>query len=148
MMTSFDFRLISSFSNLTIFDRLTLSQADKKNKWRGFADFFNLDTPEFAKRMKIISFEEFVKQEGGADGSVPITESMRDNVMNSASHCDKRKASSSFCGHIEAFLNQTGFTPDFNSGKYCVVFDKDKYGAGTPSASSEESISKFCGVRI
>ena len=37
--------------------------------------------------------EEFVKREGGPNGRVPIPESMRVNVTNSAAHCDKRKKS-------------------------------------------------------
>ena len=67
--------------------------ADKENKQRGFADFYPLNSPEFAKRVKTISMEEFVKREGGPDGRVPIPEGMRNNVTNSAELCDKRKKS-------------------------------------------------------
>ena len=32
-------------------------RADTENIYRGYTDFFNLDTPEFAKRIKVISME-------------------------------------------------------------------------------------------
>lgn len=72
---------------------ILFQQADKENKHRGFADFFPLDTPEFAKRIKTITMEEFVKREGGPNGRVPVPEAMRANVENSAAYCDKRKKS-------------------------------------------------------
>jgi hypothetical protein len=61
--------------------------------FRGFADFFPLHTEEFGKRVNIISMEEFVKREGGADGHAPIPPATRDDVINSADHCDKREQS-------------------------------------------------------
>jgi hypothetical protein len=69
------------------------TQADAKNLFRGFADFFPLHTKEFQKRVKIISMEEFVRREGGPAGRVPIPEALREGVTNSAEHCDKRKES-------------------------------------------------------
>lgn len=113
---------------------------------RGFADFFNLEAPEFAKRLKTISMEEFIKREGGANGRVPIPEEMRENVMNSAHHCDKRKASKSFCGYIDDFLDEVGHVPDFGAKNHCVVFDQTKFGGKSLPVASEKSVEKFCGV--
>jgi hypothetical protein len=89
-----------------------------------------------------------VKQEGGPDGKVPIPEGIREDVMNSAEHCDKRKISPSFCGHIVDYLNQTGFSPEIEGSHHCLVFDEGKFGDGTISSNSEMSIANFCGVRM
>ena len=72
---------------------LHVTQADLENVHRGFADFFPLHTAQFQKRVKTISMEEFVRREGGPNGRVPIPESMREDVMNSVEHCDKRESS-------------------------------------------------------
>eukprot|EP00536_Pseudo-nitzschia_multiseries_P016290 jgi/Psemu1/247440/estExt_Genewise1.C_10660005 len=121
--------------------------ADNAHKQRGFADFFPLDTPEFAKRVKIISTAEFIKREGGIDGRLPVPEDMRDNVMNSAEVCVKRKKEKNFCGHIKDYLNEVGHTPKVSAGKSCIIFDDALY-TGKPSTDEvESSISSFCGER-
>ena len=69
------------------------SQADQKNRYRGFADMFPLKNPLLNKRLKMITMEEFVNREGGPQGQVPIPEHLRGKVHASADHCDKRKQS-------------------------------------------------------
>ena len=54
-----------------------LLQARKgdKRKGRNYYDFFNLtENKELLRRVPIITSEEFLKLEGGADGLVPLTE--------------------------------------------------------------------------
>lgn len=121
--------------------------ADKENKQRGFADFFPLGTPEFAKKVKTITTAEFIRREGGPNGRVPIPEGMRKNVKNSAEVCDKRKMSPHFCGHIADYLNEAGFVPDARAQDYCVVFDKNLYEGNPKTDDIEESIADFCGDR-
>ena len=65
----------------------------------GFADFFPLNTPEFQKRVKMISMDEFVRREGGPDGRLTIPDAMKEKVQHSAKHCDKMKKST--CHDIE-----------------------------------------------
>jgi len=121
--------------------------ADKGNKHRGFADFFPLGTPEFAKKVKIISSAEFVKREGGPDGRLPIPEGMRENVMNSAEVCEKRKKSKNFCDHIKNYLNEVGHVPDVGASSGCIIFDNDLYVGSPKTGESESSIKSFCGDR-
>eukprot|EP00537_Pseudo-nitzschia_pungens_P010966 CAMPEP_0172397068 /NCGR_PEP_ID=MMETSP1061-20121228/28798_1 /TAXON_ID=37318 /ORGANISM="Pseudo-nitzschia pungens, Strain cf. pungens" /LENGTH=1135 /DNA_ID=CAMNT_0013129133 /DNA_START=138 /DNA_END=3545 /DNA_ORIENTATION=+ len=121
--------------------------ADTAHKERGFADFFPLGTPEFAKRVKIISTAEFIKREGGIDGRLAIPEDMRDNVMNSAEVCVKRKKAKNFCDHIKHYLEDVGHTPEVGAGNDCIIFDKDLYDGQSTSDEVDNSISSFCGER-
>ncbi|KAL3920089.1 MAG: hypothetical protein SGILL_003436 [Bacillariaceae sp.] len=121
--------------------------ADKENKQRGFADFYPLDTPEFAKRVKTITTEEFIKREGGPEGRVPIPAESRENVANSAEFCDKRKKSKHFCGHIKEYLDNAGTVPDARAQDYCIVFDKDLYEGQPKTDDIESNIASFCGSR-
>ena len=66
-------------------------QKDKNSKHRGFADFFPLDTAEFQKRLKVITMEEFIKREGGADGQLPIPSDKVDAVTAASKQCDRKE---------------------------------------------------------
>jgi hypothetical protein len=121
--------------------------ADKGHKQRGFADFFPLGTPEFAKKVKIISTAEFIKREGGPDGRLPIPEEMRENVMHSAEVCEKRKKAKNFCDHIKNYLNEVGYVPDVGASNGCIIFDKDLYVGNSTTGETESSIKYFCGDR-
>lgn len=92
--------------------------------------------------------EEFVEREGGPDGQVPIPEKMREDVMRSANHCDKRKSSESFCGFIDDFLDEVGHIPDFGAKNHCVIFDETKFEGKSLPVESEKSVVKFCGVSL
>jgi GDP-fucose protein O-fucosyltransferase len=120
--------------------------ADKENKQRGFADFFPLDTPEFAKKVKTITTAEFIRREGGPHGRFPVPEHMRKNVTNSAEVCDKRAKSRSYCGHIADYLNNA-YVPDARAADYCIVFDADLHAGKPKTDKIEESIVNFCGER-
>ena len=120
--------------------------ADKGNKQRGFADFFPLGTPEFAKKVKTISTAEFIKREGGPGGRVPIPVEMIENVTNSALVCEHRKKSKNFCDHLTGYLNSAGYVPDINSDS-CIIFDNDLYAGNSKTNQTESSISSFCGSR-
>ena len=121
-------------------------KADTKNIHRGFADFFDLSTPEFAKRLNTISMEDFIKMEGGEHGRLTIPEEMRVNVTNSAHHCDKRKLSEAYCGYIEEYLETVGYVPQMSAKNNCAVFDVDKFNGRELSSDHEENVAKFCGV--
>jgi len=116
------------------------------NKFRGFADFFPLQDPEFAKRAKVISMEEFIKRVGGPNGRVPIPPEMVENVTASASHCDKLAKSQSFCGHIDDYLVKKGFAPNIRAQDGCLVFDQDKYEGKNITATNRAKIDHLCGV--
>eukprot|EP00538_Stauroneis_constricta_P012709 CAMPEP_0119555404 /NCGR_PEP_ID=MMETSP1352-20130426/7633_1 /TAXON_ID=265584 /ORGANISM="Stauroneis constricta, Strain CCMP1120" /LENGTH=1158 /DNA_ID=CAMNT_0007602161 /DNA_START=358 /DNA_END=3834 /DNA_ORIENTATION=+ len=121
--------------------------ADLEHIHRGFADFFPLHTAEFQKRVKVISMEEFVKQEGGPDGIAPIPDAMRENVMHSVKHCDKRKASYSSCMNLADYLNTVGHVPDARAKDYCFIFDEDVAKGSAITPENEAKVSDFCGAR-
>jgi len=123
--------------------------ADKVNKERGFADFFPLGTPEFAKKVKLISTKEFIEREGGPNGRLPVPEEMRENVTASADTCGKMKKFKSFCDNIGHYLEKVGHSPNIGAANGCIVFDRDAY-AGNGLGRTEESdssIKSFCGHR-
>ena len=120
--------------------------ADKVNAFRGFADFFPLTDTEFSKRVKIITTEEFIELEGGSDGRVPVPAAMLENVIASASHCDKRAKSKSFCGHIDDYLKEVGYSPETRAQDGCFIFDKDIYESGNISSQNIPLIAELCGV--
>ena len=91
--------------------------------------------------------EDFVKMEGGEHGRLPIPEESRQNVTNSAPHCDKRKKSEAYCGYIDDYLATAGYVPEMSAKNNCAVFDVDKFNGRELSSASEESVTKFCGVR-
>jgi len=121
--------------------------ADTGHKERGFADFFPLGTPEFAKKVKTISTAEFIKLEGGPSGRVPIPEGMKEDVLNSAEVCTKRKKNKNFCDNIKKYLNQVGHSLDVGAADGCIIFDKDLYVGNPFNDEIEKSISSFCGER-
>ncbi len=82
-----------SFHSLILEYMLYFKKHDAKEKHKGFADFYNLQSKEFQDRVKIISMEEFIKREGGEDGQFTIDDDMRDDVMATAKECDRRKKS-------------------------------------------------------
>ena len=90
------------------------AQHDKGKRHRGFADFFPLHAAEFQKRVPIITMEEFLKREGGADGRLPIPEANRDVVLNAASHCEKREKS-------ESLFSYMSFLPSFLGRSMCAL---------------------------
>ena len=64
-----------------------------KPRHKGFADFIPIESAYFQKRLPVISFEDFIKKEGGVDGQFPIPDSIRESVQRAADACDKRAKS-------------------------------------------------------
>lgn len=126
---------------------LYLLHHDKGKRQRGFADFFPLQTAEFQKRLTIISFEEFIRREGGKDGRVPIPEDKRLAVTSAAQSCENRKKSEKSCEAVDEYLVSAGHVPSFRAQDYCVVFDKDVYEGKQISPAHNESYHGFCGNR-
>ncbi|GKY92977.1 hypothetical protein MPSEU_000266300 [Mayamaea pseudoterrestris] len=130
---------------------LYLLHHDKEEKHRGFADFYPLDAPEFIKRVKVISMEQFLQIEGGADGLVPIPNEQRTAIMNAADHCDHRKASESYCGPIWEFLESGTLahvhSPNISSEESCMVFDEATYAGERPTPDIQTYVDTVCGEK-
>ena len=90
--------------------------------------------------------EEFIAREGGPNGRATVPSDMLKNVTGSKVHCDKRQASSAFCGHISDYLAAVGFTPEIGAAHSCVVFDEKLYQGKLTLQDKYDSISRFCGV--
>lgn len=125
---------------------LYLMNKDKKEKHKGFGDFFPLHTDAFEKHVKVITMEEFLKLEGGHDGQFPIPEEDREDVLRTALECDKRAKSDIACDHILNYLEAAAFVPQFNSSS-CIVFDEDKFETGHVSQENEKLAKEFCAPR-
>jgi hypothetical protein len=129
---------------------LYLLNHDDKAKHKGFADFYPLDTPEFQKRVKVISMKEFLEKEGTPNGLIPIPAEQREAVMSAADFCDHRKMSNSFCGPVWDFL-ESGVpnihSPDVSSEETCFLFDKATYNGQYPTPEIQENIQTICGEK-
>ena len=90
-----------------------------KPRHKGFADFIPIESGYFQKRLPVISFEDFIKKEGGPGGQFPIPESLRDRVLKSAGACDKRAKSETNLIYIFCFRS-CEITILLSYRRYCV----------------------------
>lgn len=60
----------------------------------GFEDFYTFGE-EFQKRVPVITFVEFVKREGGADGILKLNEQESKRMLQVATYCENRRKSES-----------------------------------------------------
>lgn len=119
-----------------------------KHKTRSFADFFPLHTPEFQKRLKIITMPEFLKKEGGPHGLVPLPKGENaTTIMNAAEHCEVRAKSERSCFTLNGFLESSAYNPGFRAEDGCVVFDVHAYKEQIMDEESVQSARHFCGKR-
>jgi hypothetical protein len=123
----------------------------KKNKeghaHHGFGDFFPLDKSEFQRVVPVITMEEFLKREGGADGRVPIPENNRTAVIAAAGLCEDRRKGEHSCFTVFDYLSEVGYKPTFRAEDSCLIFDQDVYGGKPISPVSLASTKDFCGAR-
>jgi hypothetical protein len=107
---------------------LYLLHHDTASRYRGFADFFPLDTPTFQQQVKVISFTEFLQREQhspvlGPNDHTPSYETL----LASADHCDKRKNSPTSCQPVLDYLRRVGYTPEISAANTCLILDEDMY---------------------
>lgn len=123
---------------------LYLLQNDAASRHRGFADFFPLTTAEFQKRVRVISFEEFLRRE--KDGALaPADEDELQSVTAAADHCDKREQSTANCKPVFEYLNRIGHTPEISALHTCLVFDENKYNDQDVQPDVQDYIRTVCG---
>jgi len=123
---------------------LYLLAADTKDKHRGFGDFFPLKTPEFYKRVPILTMEEFIQLEGtNDDGQFPIPEDTREKVIKSSKACDKRAKSEIACNPVFDYLRSAGLVSPFKP-ETCLIFDKNSFEGQSVSNETQEQIKHFC----
>mmetsp|Transcript_12316 Transcript_12316/g.17538 ORF Transcript_12316/g.17538 Transcript_12316/m.17538 type:complete len:406 (+) Transcript_12316:581-1798(+) len=123
-----------------------LLTSDKKDKHRGFADFYPLFTSTFQENgVPVISMEEFIKREGhrSTGGHFPVPDEDLDDVVRSAKECEKRKKSNIDCDHIFNYLRSAGHTMQWTK-KDCIVFDEDKFQGRSMSGINRKRVETFC----
>lgn len=124
-----------------------LLHADKKNMYRGVTDFYNLDSELLKKRLKIMSFKEFIEKEGGPNGRLPIPEHLIEGVLAASERCDNERNSTKTCLPIWQYLKEVGHLPNVRSRDACVVFDHDFYNDIEISDALEEKVLDITGFR-
>ena len=76
-------------------------RGDKRNGRRQYTDYYNLtDNMEFMRHVPIITAEEFLQLEGGADGVIPLTgynTTWTTHLQTVSKSCEERKKSDVFC---------------------------------------------------
>jgi len=122
---------------------LYLLSADKK-KERGFADFFPLHSPEFLKKVSIISTEEFIEREGKENGRFPVPVELQFKVNNAKKECFPMKKADNSCFAVHEYFENVGNAADI-SNKRCLIFDVEKFNGSSPSDENQKKIDSFCG---
>jgi len=125
---------------------LYLLNKDTASRHRGFGDFFPLKNPHFP--VKIMNMEDFLKLPAQQELLSKLNNTAREDVVNAAEHCDKRKASKSNCAAIYAYLGESGHNPEFSSVHHCIIFDTDAYLDSTsPSEEGKTLAESVCGEK-
>jgi GDP-fucose protein O-fucosyltransferase len=128
---------------------LYLLHHDSTDRHRGFADFFPIHTAAFQKRVKVISFLEFLKKERNDPVlGLPVTINYN-SILPSADHCDKRKNSANSCQPVLDYLQTVGYTPEISAAGSCIIFDEQMYenANATLAAAIQDYIHTVCGEK-
>lgn len=120
---------------------------DEKNKYRGVTDFLSIMTPKAQKRVKVITFKEFIEIEGGPSGRLPIPEHLIEGVLGASEICDDEKHSFNPCLPVVQYLKEVGHLPNVRSRDACVVFDHDFFHDIEISDALEEKVLDITGFR-
>lgn len=113
---------------------------------KSFGNFFPLSHPEFAKRLRVITMEEFL-QEKGKD-LVGLTDEQLESLKPASQMCLHKTGSEINCALINEHLRKAGFQPQMDAQKQCLIFDLDYFKTGNPvSKELREKVTRFCGER-
>jgi GDP-fucose protein O-fucosyltransferase len=123
---------------------LYLLHHDAAARHRGFADFFPLHTAEFQKRVRVISFEEFLERE--KDGPLaPANAQELEALTAAADHCDKREKSVANCKPVFEYLKNVGFSPEISAVHTCLIFDENQYNGEDIPLDVQDHLHTVCG---
>lgn len=124
---------------------LYLLKHDKAQKYKGFGDFFPIETEHFQQRLPVISFAEFLKREGGPTGRLPVPEANRTSVEATAQVCEHMKRFENHCDNAYNYLKHVGTLVNISSVRSCVVFDKDVY-SGASDLPTDPAYAQYINV--
>ncbi len=124
-----------------------LLRRDTAKKHRGLDAFFDMESPSFQKRVKVISMEEFVLREGSGQhqSQFPAEKEEFDHLVKAAKECNKGAGSNTLtsCDIVHAYLSKHGTTPEITASHHqCLIFDKGMFDTGKPD--DEKGASEFC----
>ncbi|KAK1748218.1 GDP-fucose protein O-fucosyltransferase family protein [Skeletonema marinoi] len=133
-----------------------LLRNDAAKRHRGLDAFFDIESPSFQKRVRVITMEQFVMKEGLVDiegqpqGQFPADVEEFDHLATAAKECNKgmpkkkwKEGDLTSCDIVHAYLSKHGTTPEISASHHqCLVFDKGMFDTGKPD--DEEGASEFC----
>eukprot|EP00339_Tiarina_fusa_P022149 CAMPEP_0116997394 /NCGR_PEP_ID=MMETSP0472-20121206/846_1 /TAXON_ID=693140 ORGANISM="Tiarina fusus, Strain LIS" /NCGR_SAMPLE_ID=MMETSP0472 /ASSEMBLY_ACC=CAM_ASM_000603 /LENGTH=637 /DNA_ID=CAMNT_0004696263 /DNA_START=60 /DNA_END=1973 /DNA_ORIENTATION=+ len=114
----------------------------KKNA-RSFGSFFPLEHPEFQKRVKVISMEEFFEKEG--KNTLKLSDEEFNKIKPLSEMCLHNKESNEDCIHLYSHLREVGTQPLLEAAKNCFVFDVDTFQGKEASDDAKKRVQRFCG---
>ena len=117
-----------------------------KENARSFGNFFPLEHPDFARRVKIMTMEDFVEKERHGILS-NFTDDEYQKFKPAADICVHAKDSPINCEVIYQPLRKVGFQPDLQGLKNCLIFDVDHFHAQEKNVSRDvqQRAERFCG---
>ena len=116
-----------------------------KDNVRSFGDFYNLDHPEFKRRVNVITMETFLERE--RHGILNLTDEEYEALKPLANTCLWAEESPINCIALNDHLKGVGVQPTMEGMTHCLVFDLDHFQGREVSPEVVNRTERFCTPR-
>jgi len=113
-----------------------------KENVRSFGDFYDLDHPDFKKKVNIITMEDFVERE--RHGILNLKDEEYAKIKPLADICLRSTTSPIHCGPLNDHLRAVGIQPAIQAMENCTVFDLDHFQGREISPDLMNRTDRFC----
>lgn len=112
---------------------------------KSFGNFYPLDQPDFKRKVKIITMEEFLEQE--RHNMLNLEDDDYEKLKPVAELCTYEPGSPIHCKVLFEHLREVGFQPDVEATKNCLVFDMDHFQGKDITDDVKNRTQRFCGAQ-
>ena len=116
-----------------------------KENARTFGNFYPLMNPEFQKRVKIITMEEFFEIEG--ERLLNLSSEELKKLKPITEMCLHQPGDALNCENLYQHLRKAGLQPPLEAAKNCFIFDKERFDGKGISEDVNEKVTRFCGEK-
>ena len=114
-----------------------------KQNARAFGNFYNLNHPDFQKKVKVITMSEFLERE--KYGLLNLSDEDYEKLKPIADLCLHGNDSLVNCDILYEHLREVGVQPDMAGMNNCLIFDLDRFQGKPVSESAKNHTARFCG---
>lgn len=112
---------------------------------RAFGNFYNLEHPDFKKKVKIITMPEFLERE--KHGLLDLSDEDYEKLKPIADLCLHGRDSPINCLYLYEHLREVGVQPDMEGMRNCLIFDMDHFQGKQVSEEVKNHTARFCGEK-